>query len=87
MNTIAHLEGELIPCPGNLSLEDQSRYGGQYVCTVSFQDNTIVSAHSDAMVAHHRAKEKGHPDPVCFYVPSPGERFAFLETSEAITIR
>ena len=87
MSDVVVYEGKLSCNPGNLSTEDQSRYGGQYVCVPSFQDNTVVSAHSDAMVAHHRAKEKGHPDPVCFYVPSPGERFAFLETSEAITIR
>lgn len=87
MKISTSLEGELIPCPGNLSSEDQSKYGGQYVCAVSFSDHTVVAADSDPVVALEEARKKGYENPVVFYVPLPGERFAFLETSEAITIR
>ena len=77
-----------------LSEEDAKKYAGQYVCTVSFQDHTVVSAHEDPSVARQEAIKKGYFDPVCFYVSGPDEtlspscgKWSFLETSEAITIR
>jgi len=70
-----------------LSEEDAKKYAGQHVCTVSFQDHTVVAADSDAVVAKEEATAKGHPDAVCFFVPRPFDKFAFIETSEARTFR
>lgn len=70
-----------------LSEEDAKKYAGMYVCTVSFKDHTVVAAHLDAVVAKEEATAKGHPDAACFFVPRPFDRFAFIETSEAITFR
>ena len=60
-----------------ISEDDEAKYAGQYVCTVSFSDQTVVSAHLDVTVARRKACEKGHLDPVCFYVPFPGEHLFF----------
>ena len=68
-----------------LSEEDTKKYAGQNVCTVSFKDNTVVSAHLDATVAIKKAREKGYLEPVCFYVPMPGEKLIFPERSESAT--
>ncbi len=54
-------EGKLKSCPGNLSLEDQQRYAGLYVCVPSFQGKTVVSAHLNAAVAIEQARERGMP--------------------------
>ena len=70
-----------------LSEEDIKKYAGQHVCTISFSDHTVVSANKDEAIARQEAANKGYPNAVCFPVSRPFDKFAFLETSEAITIR
>lgn len=62
------------------------KYPGQHVCTISFQDRTVVSAHLDVTIARKKAEEKGYSDPVCFYVPMPGEKIILPGKSEPTAI-
>jgi hypothetical protein len=56
----------------NVLVEDDDRYGGQYVATKSFADKTVVSHGLNPADVHAEAKEKGYKDPVVVYIPPKG---------------
>ena len=60
-----------------LSKEDQIKYGGQFVCQLSFKDRTIIASDVNPSEALTKAREKGCKYPVIFYMPKPGEKFVF----------
>jgi len=73
-------EGKLSFNPGNLSPEDETKYGGQYVCIPSFNEPRVVAADKDPKKAHQAAIDAGYADPVQFYVAPLDRKFVFLDT-------
>lgn len=56
---------------GQILIND-GRYGGRYVATKDFDDNTVIADSKDPKEAYDLAVKKGFRDPVIFFVPIEG---------------
>ena len=60
-----------------LSKEDENKYAGQHVVISNYKSKVVITADPDPIKAYADAVEKGHTNPVIFYVPRKNETFIF----------